>query len=53
LKIAGLLDKASRRILPIHANYVGFEIPDHFVVGYGMDADERYRNLPDICVVEE
>ncbi|HEY3927244.1 MAG TPA: hypoxanthine phosphoribosyltransferase [Candidatus Koribacter sp.] len=52
LKIATLLDKSSRRILPIHADYVGFEIPDYFVVGYGMDADERYRNLPDICVVE-
>lgn len=53
LKIAALLDKASRRILPIRADYVGFEIPDQFVVGYGMDAAERYRNLPDICVVEE
>lgn len=53
LKIAALLDKSSRRILPIHADYVGFEIPDQFVVGYGMDAAERYRNLPDICVVEE
>lgn len=53
LKIATLLDKTSRRILPIHADYVGFEIPDQFVVGYGMDAAERYRNLPDICVVEE
>lgn len=53
LKIAALLDKASRRIAPIHADYVGFEIPDKFVVGYGMDAAERYRNLPDICVVEE
>jgi hypoxanthine phosphoribosyltransferase len=53
LKIAALLDKAERRILPIQADYVGFEIPDKFVVGYGMDAAERYRNLPDICVVEE
>lgn len=53
LKIAALLDKASRRVTPIHADYVGFEIPDQFVVGYGMDAAERYRNLPDICVVEE
>ncbi len=53
LKIAALLDKSSRRVLPIHADYVGFEIPDRFVVGYGMDAAERYRNLPDICVVEE
>jgi hypoxanthine phosphoribosyltransferase len=53
LKIAALLDKVERRVLPIHADYVGFEIPDKFVVGYGMDAAERYRNLPDICVVEE
>lgn len=53
LKVAALLDKTSRRILPIHADYVGFEIPDQFVVGYGMDAGERYRNLPDICIVEE
>ncbi len=53
LKIAALLDKTSRRLLPIHANYVGFQIPDQFVVGYGMDASEQYRNLPDICVVEE
>lgn len=53
LKIAALLDKTSRRVQPIRADYVGFEIPDQFVVGYGMDAAERYRNLPDICVVEE
>ena len=53
LKIAALLDKTERRIQPIQADYVGFEIPDKFVVGYGMDAGERYRNLPDICVVEE
>lgn len=51
LRIAALLDKASRRVQPIHAHYVGFEIPDEFVVGYGMDYAERYRNLPDICVV--
>jgi len=51
LKIAALLDKAARRIENIHADYVGFEIPDEFVVGYGMDYAERYRNLPDICVV--
>ncbi|ABF42059.1 hypoxanthine phosphoribosyltransferase [Candidatus Koribacter versatilis Ellin345] len=53
LKIAALLDKTERRKMPIRADYVGFEIPDKFVVGYGMDAAERYRNLPDICVVEE
>ena len=52
-KIAALLDKACRRQLPISADYVGFTIPDHFVVGYGMDYAERYRNLPDICVLPE
>ncbi len=51
LKIAALLDKAARRVEDIHADYVGFEIPDEFVVGYGMDYAERYRNLPDICIV--
>ncbi len=53
LKIAALLDKTPRRTEQIHADYVGFEIPDVFVVGYGMDAAERYRNLPDICVVQD
>jgi len=52
LKIAALLDKVSRRTEPIHGDYVGFEIPDEFVVGYGLDFAERYRNLPDICVLE-
>ncbi len=50
-KIAALLDKPSRRKQPIQADYVGFSIPDEFVVGYGLDYAERYRNLPDICVV--
>ena len=50
-KIAALLDKPSRRKKPIQADYVGFRIPDEFVVGYGLDYAERYRNLPDICVV--
>ncbi len=52
LRIAALLDKPSRRIEPIRADYVGFEIPDQFVVGYGLDFAERYRNLADICVLE-
>ena len=52
VKIAALLDKVSRRTEPIHGDYVGFEIPDEFVVGYGLDFAERYRNLPDICVLE-
>jgi len=50
-RIAALLDKPSRRKQPIHADYVGFSIPDEFVVGYGLDYAEKYRNLPDICVV--
>jgi hypoxanthine phosphoribosyltransferase len=51
IRIAALLDKPSRRKMPIDADYVGFSIPDEFVVGYGLDYAERYRNLPDICVV--
>ena len=48
LKLAALLDKHSRRIIPVEADYVGFEIPDVFVVGYGLDFDQKYRNLADI-----
>ncbi len=51
VKIAALLDKPSRRKQPIVADYVGFTVPDEFVVGYGMDHAEMYRNLPDICVL--
>ena len=51
LKIAALLDKTSRRITDVHGDYVGFEIPDEFVVGYGLDYAEHYRNLPDVCVL--
>jgi hypoxanthine phosphoribosyltransferase len=52
VRIAALLDKPERRRRPVKAAYVGFEIPDEFVVGYGLDYDERYRNLPDVCVLE-
>ena len=52
IKIAALLDKVSRRQQPIHADYVGFDIPDEFVVGYGLDFAERFRNLPNICILE-
>jgi len=52
IKIAALLDKVSRRTEPIQADYVGFVIPDEFVVGYGLDFAERYRNLPDVCILE-
>jgi hypoxanthine phosphoribosyltransferase len=51
LRIAALLDKPSRRIEQIEADYVGFSIPNLFVIGYGMDYAERYRNLPDICLM--
>jgi len=51
LRIAALLDKPSRRQRPIEADYLGFSIPDEFVVGYGLDYAEKYRNLPDICVI--
>ena len=52
LRIAALLDKPGRRIEPVKLNYVGFEAPDEFLVGYGLDFDERYRNLPDVHVLE-
>ena len=51
LKIAALLDKPSRRLEKIEADYVGFTIPNRFVIGYGMDYAERFRNLPDIRVM--
>ena len=51
LRVAALLDKVSRRLAPVRADYTGFEIPDEFVVGYGLDYAERYRNLRDICVL--
>ncbi len=51
LRIATLLDKPSRRIEKIEADYVGFSIPNLFVIGYGMDYAERYRNLADICIM--
>jgi hypoxanthine phosphoribosyltransferase len=53
LKICTLLDKPSRRKVGIKANYNGFEIPDAFVVGYGLDYAEQYRNLPYLGVLKE
>lgn len=52
LKIVTLLDKPSRRIQPVNVDYVGFTIPDAFVVGYGLDYAEQYRQLPDVCVFD-
>jgi hypoxanthine phosphoribosyltransferase len=51
LRVAVLLDKPERRIAKVRADYVGFKIPNEFVVGYGLDYAERYRNLPDIGVL--
>jgi hypoxanthine phosphoribosyltransferase len=51
LRIATCLDKPARRLEHIDADYVGFGIPNHFVVGYGMDYGERFRNLADICIL--
>lgn len=52
LKLCALLDKPERRVSDVAVDYKGFEIPDEFVVGYGMDYDQKYRNLPYIGVVE-
>ena len=52
IRIAALLDKPERRVSPVHVHYVGFQIPDQFVVGYGLDYAEKYRNLDDICVLD-
>ncbi len=52
LRLCTLLDKPSRRTKPIQADYVGFTVPDEFVVGYGLDYDELYRNLPYIGVLK-
>ena len=49
VRVAALLDKPERRLRVVDVAYVGFHIPDKFVVGYGLDVGERYRNLPSIC----
>jgi hypoxanthine phosphoribosyltransferase len=53
VRICALLDKPSRRRVPVPLDFFGFKIPDLFVVGYGLDYDQRYRNLPYIGVIEE
>lgn len=50
LKVAALLSKPSRRLVEVKVDYIGFSIDDHFVVGYGLDYNERYRNLRDIVI---
>ena len=51
LRVAALLDKPSRRLRDVKGDYVGFPIPNEFVVGYGLDYAERFRNLKDVCVL--
>jgi hypoxanthine phosphoribosyltransferase len=51
IRIAALLDKPERRLRPVHVSYVGFQVPDEFVIGYGLDYAEKYRNLDSICVM--
>jgi hypoxanthine phosphoribosyltransferase len=53
LKVCTLFDKPSRRQVEVRPDYVGFTVPDEFVVWYGLDCDEKWRHLPDLCVLEE
>ena len=53
VKICALLDKPERRRTPVEVDYTGFVIPDEFVVGYGLDCAQRYRNLPEIYILEK
>lgn len=54
LKLCTLLDKKERRETEVDVDYVGFSIPNHFVIGYGLDLDQKYRNIPEIeCFIEE
>lgn len=52
LRVCSLLDKPSRRKVDFEGDYVGFKIPDEFVVGYGLDYAEQYRNLPEVCTLK-
>ena len=53
LKLCALTDKPSQRQVPVPIDYLGFSVPNKFLVGYGLDFDEKFRNLPDICVLED
>lgn len=53
LKLCSLTDKPSHRQVPVSIDYLGVTIPDKFIVGYGLDLDEKFRNLPDICFLED
>lgn len=53
LKLCVLADKTSRRRAAINIDYLGFAVPNKFIVGYGIDWSEKFRNLPDICFIED
>jgi hypoxanthine phosphoribosyltransferase len=53
LKLCALTDKPPRRRVPVPIDYLGFTVPDEFIVGYGLDLDQRFRNLPDIYALED
>ncbi|MFC1910723.1 phosphoribosyltransferase, partial [Chloroflexota bacterium] len=52
LKLCALLDKPSRRQVPVTIDYLGITVPNKFIVGYGIDYDEEFRHLPDVCYIE-
>lgn len=52
VRLCALTDKPSRREVPVHIDYIGFTVPNKFLVGYGLDANQKFRNLPDICYLE-
>jgi len=53
VKLCALTDKPARRKVPVKIDYLGFTVPNKFLVGYGLDADQKFRNLPDICYLED
>jgi hypoxanthine phosphoribosyltransferase len=53
LKVCALTDKPSRRQVPVTIDYLGFTAPNKFLVGYGLDLNQKFRNLPDICFIED
>jgi hypoxanthine phosphoribosyltransferase len=53
VRLCALAEKPARRRVSVNIDYLGFTVPDKYLVGYGLDCDEMYRNLPDICVLEE
>lgn len=53
IRVCALTDKPSRRLCPVHIDYLGFTVADKFLVGYGLDCDEKFRNLPDICFLDK